>query len=151
MAKYSDGMTIRGRVKLELFDKDGNLKDVREILNTITEAGDAHVADQLSASPDENAMSHMAIGTGTPTSTALGNEVHRNALTSRNQGSGADDNDVIYVGDFGAGEGTGAITEAGIFNSNSGGTMLASASFPTINKGDNDTLTITWTITYGSS
>ena len=155
MEETKEKMRLRGRCHVQLFGPNGELKDEEVVMNTITQAGDAHVADQMSASPDESAMSHMAIGTGTtsPTTsdTTLENEVSRNALTSRNQGTGADDNDVIYVGDWAAGDGTGAITEAGIFNAASGGTMLCRAVFAAKNKGANDTLKITWTYTFGAS
>lgn len=146
-------LTRKGRVKIELFGSDGLLKERRQFDNVITEVGDAHVADQLSSSPGESAMSHMAIGTGSTAAatgdTTLDSEIDRNALTSRTQGAGAADNDVIYVGDWAAGDGTGAITEAGILNSSSGGTLLCRQVFSVINKGASDTLKITWTVSIG--
>jgi len=155
MSEFKEHMGLKGKCHIQLFDKDGNLKDEEIVMNVVTQAGDAHVADQLASSHDENEMSHMAIGTGTTAAsssdTALENELDRNALTSRTQGSGADDNDVIYVGDWAAGDGTGAITEAGIFNASSGGTMLCRSVFSAKNKGADDTLKITWTFTCGAS
>ena len=145
-----DKFQIKGRLELRLFGPDGKLKDYRDIRNTVTALGDAHVADQMSDDSEVN-MSHMAIGTGTPTATALQTELDRNAFTSKTQGAGADDNDVVYVGNWAAGDGTGAITEAGIFNAAAAGTMFVSASFAVINKGASDTLQITWTVTFGSS
>jgi len=53
---------------------------------------------------------------------------------------------VAYACTFGAGVGTGALTEAGIFDASSAGTMLCRTVFSVINKGAADTLTITWTI-----
>jgi hypothetical protein len=50
---------------------------------------------------------------------------------------------------YAAGTGTGAITEAGIFNASSSGTLLSHVVFSAINKGAADSLTITWTITVG--
>ena len=93
------------------------------------------------------AMSHMAIGTGSTAAaagnTALGSESARTGLTSTTV-SGAD---IVYVDTFAAGTGTGAITEAGIFNASSGGTMLCRTVFSVVNKGANDAMTITWTVT----
>lgn len=153
--KIKESVAHKGTLRIRLFGKDGNLKDERIIKNLMMNVGEAHIADQLASAPDESAMSHMAIGTGTtdPTSanTALAFELDRNALTSRTQGAGAADNDVIYVGDWAAADGTGAIAEAGIFNSSAAGIMLARATFAVINKGASDTLAITWTITIGSS
>ena len=145
-----EGCSIKDNVELKLFDKYGNLKDTRTIHNTITALGDAHVADQMSDQGD-TAMSHMAVGTGSPGATALGTELDRNALDSTTQGTGGDDNDVIYVCTWAAGDGTGALTEAGIFNDPSAGTMLCSASFSAINKGASDSLVITWTLTFGAT
>ncbi len=59
------------------------------------------------------------------------------------------DNDAVvtYVCAFSAGEGTGALTEAGIFNASSSGTMLCRTEFNVVNKGASDSMTITWTVT----
>ena len=54
---------------------------------------------------------------------------------------------MAYVASFGAGTGTGAITEAGLLNASSSGTLLCRTVFSVINKGANDTLGITWTVT----
>ena len=59
----------------------------------------------------------------------------------------ASSNTVIYSAGFGLGVGTGAITEAGIFNAASSGTMLCRTVFSVINKGILDSMVITWTIT----
>jgi hypothetical protein len=54
---------------------------------------------------------------------------------------------VTYVATFPAGTGTGAVTEAGIFNASSSGTMLCRTVFPVVNKQSGDSMTITWTVT----
>ena len=46
-----------------------------------------------------------------------------------------------------AGTGTGAITEAGILNASSSGTLLCRTVFSVVNKGSADAMTITWTVT----
>jgi len=142
-----------GNLKVALRNEFGVLKQLREIDNVFTDAGDAHVADQMASTPGESAMSHMEIGTVTTTLTAgdttLGGALDRNALTSFTQGAGGDDNKVVYVGDWAAGDGTGAVTEAGIFNSSTAGSMLCASTFSVINKGAADTLQISWTVTFG--
>lgn len=144
---------MNGWLRVELRDEFGNLKDIQEGPNVFTTVGKEHVADQLASSSDEDPMSHMAVGSGTTAAaagnTALVHEVDRNALTSRTQGAGGDANDVIYIGDWGAGDATAPLTEAGIFNSSSVGTMLVRQTFAEINKGASDTLSITWTVTVG--
>ena len=139
-----DKVQIKGKFHLQLFDKDGKLKDERLLENTVPANGLAHIADQLAAKA-QAAMGWMAIGTGTPSATLLGAELDRNALTSKTSST----NVVTYVGDWAAGDGTGALIEAGIFNVVTANTitMLCSASFPVVNKGAADTLAITWTLT----
>jgi hypothetical protein len=93
------------------------------------------------------AMSHMAIGSGTndPAAgdTTLQSELGRVALFSTTVTS----NSVEYQATFPAGTGTGAVTEAGILNASSGGTMLCRTEFAVINKAAGDSMTITWTVT----
>ena len=97
--------------------------------------------------PDD--MSHMAIGTGTTAAaagdTALGTQSAIVALTSTTVST----NTVQYVASFPAGTpaSAAAITEAGLFNAASSGTMLARVVFDEVNKGTADSLTITWTVT----
>lgn len=151
----TESTPLKGHVRIELLDENGAVKEVQEFDNTFTTAGDVHVADRLAASPAQNAMGWMSVGTGTAAfskgSTTLNTELDRNALDGGYPvtGSGGDANDVIYKASWAAGDGTGAITEAGIFNAASNGTMLAASTFSVINKGASDTLTITWTVTCG--
>ena len=123
------------------------------IHNTITELLDAHVADQMSDSADAG-IGFMAVGTGTgqtSASTGLAIALDINALTSTTQQGAGDDNDVLYVGDWAAADGTGAITEDGIFLLSNNTTLMTYADFAVVNKGAADTLQINWTITYGAS
>ncbi len=151
--KMKTHMGIIGKMHLKLFDKDGNLKEERFHTNTVTELGDAHVADQM-ADSGEAALGFMAVGTGsgqTSASTGLAVQLDINALTSTTQGAAAADNDVVYVGDWAAGDGTGAITEAGIFLASNNTSLNYYADFAVINKLAADTLQITWTVTFGAS
>lgn len=144
-----DSVIGKGRVSFILTREDGNI-EAWEVDNLVVTTGRNHIADQL-ASISDAAMSHMAIGEGTTTAivadTALESEVSRKALTSKAQGTGTDANKIIYVADWAAGEGTGAITEAGMFNSASAGTMLTRTTFAVKNKDAGDSLSIQWTLT----
>lgn len=112
--------------------------------NTVTSAGLNGIMDQLLASPTLGKATHMGVGTGTPSATALGTEIGtRDAFDSKTR-SGAV---VTHVSTFAAGNATGAITESGIFDASTAGNMWMSASFAAINKGANDSLVITWTLT----
>jgi hypothetical protein len=141
---FSEGLYFDVNMYLVLKDETGKIKDERFVHNTVTTAGRNGVADQILAAPTLVKMGWMAIGTGTPSGTALGSELDRNAFTSKTRLS----NVVTVVGDWAAGDGTGAITEAGTFDQSSlGGNMWMSASFSVINKAAADTLSITWTLT----
>lgn len=133
---------LAGYVTLVLRGPDGKVKQ-QETANTVSSAGKNGLADQALLSPTLNKPTHMAVGTGTPSATALGTELDRNALTSKTRST----NVVTMVGDWAAGDGTGAITEAGVFDAASTGNMWLSASFSVISKGALDTLGITWTLT----
>lgn len=131
-------------LRIELRDSiTGALKARRLVYNTVTQAGKNAIVDQLLASPTLGKPTHMAIGTGTPGASALGTELDRNALTSKSRST----NVLTMQGDWPAGDGTGAITEAGIFDASSGGNMLQSTSFSVINKGALDVLSHVWTLT----
>ena len=144
---------IKGLCHLKLWSPDGVLKEERIIHNTVTELMDAQVADQMSDGAGA-AIGFMAVGTGsgqTSASVGLATSLDRNALTSTTQGGGGDDNDSIYIGDWAAGDGTGAITEAGVLLGDNNTSLMLYADFGVVNKGAADTLQITWTATYGAS
>lgn len=134
-------------MRIELFDHAGNLKEVRNVHNTVTTAGKNGLMDQVLASPSLTKPGWMELGTGSPAATLLGSYISgsRVALTSKTR----TDNVVTMVGDWGAGVGTGAITEAGVFDVVTQNTvnMWMSASFAVVNKGASDSLKITWTLT----
>jgi len=144
-------ITASMNVRIVLRDTSGEVKEERRAHNLITDVGCAHIADRLASSHDETEMSHMAVGTGssgpTPGDTTLGSELDRNALDSRTQSTGADDHEIVYVATWPTGDATGSLTEAGIFNAASGGVLLARVVFSVIEKGADEALEITWTMT----
>jgi hypothetical protein len=140
--KLNDNVEVTTHIVLR--GPDGEIKDERWLHNTVTTAGKNGAADQTLAAPSLNKPTHIAIGTGTPSGTALGSELDRNALTSKTRNT----NVVTMVGDWAAGDGTGAITEEGIFDTGAGGNMWCSQSFSVVNKGAGDTLQITHTLTF---
>jgi len=142
----NDETRALGKLTIEVKDKDGNLKQKQEVKNLVVDTGLDYIASRMKDAT-ATAMSHMAIGTGSTAAaagnTALGSEAARQALTSTTVTSNA----VAYVASFAAGTGTGAITEAGILNAASGGTLLCRTVFSVVNKGASDSMTITWTVT----
>lgn len=149
---FHDKMGIRGECHIVLTHPDGTT-DERLLQNTVTELMDKQVADQMSDGAGA-AIGYIAVGTGTgqtSASTGLAAAEDINSLTTTTQGLSGDDNDSIYVGDWAAGDGTAAITEAGVFLENNNTTMMLYSSFSVINKGASDTLQLTWTASYGAS
>lgn len=147
----NEALKLRGNLAMVLRDKDGNVKETREEKNLIVSAGLNFICDRMEGT-SEAVMSHMAVGSGT-TAAAAGNTDLESILGSREalDSTTVTDNTITYVSSFEAGEGTGAITEAGIFNASTAGTMLCRTVFSVVNKAADDTLQITWTITLSAS
>jgi hypothetical protein len=142
---FQDALKVTGDVAIKLYNRDGSLKDEREIKNLVVTVGKQFIASRMVNTT--TAMSHMAIGSGAvaaaAANTTLGTELGRVAL-SGNSATGAV---VTYTASFPAGTGTGAVTEAGVFNAVSAGTMLCRTVFAVVNKGADDAMSITWQIT----
>lgn len=138
----NENFKVTGQVTIQ---KNGEV--VRDIPNTIVTAGKNGIASLITGAG--SVMTHMAVGTGT-TSVAAGDttlvtEGDRNALSV--SGGAPSTNTIVYTSIWNAGDGTGALTEAGLFSASTGGTMLARTVFSAVNKGSSDVLTITWTVT----
>lgn len=143
---FTEELKVTGRLVVELFNPDGSLKESHEFDNLVVTTGKNFIASRMVGTAAA-IMSHMAIGTDSTApaagNTALGAEVARVAL-----GSGTSSGAVAtYTATFPAGTGTAALTEAGIFNDPSAGTMLCRTTFAVVNKGASDAMTITWTVT----
>lgn len=142
-------LSPKGELKIVLRDKDGNIKDERLVKNVVTTAGKTYIAARMTDTSQPTDMSHMAIGTGSTAAvvgdTTLETETARVALTG-SEGSPST-NTIVYTATFGAGTGTGALREAGVLNAGSSGTLLCRTVYDVVNKGADDSITITWTIT----
>ena len=136
---------VTGDVQIKLVGPDGQIKHEQTIKNLVVTTGKQFIASRMTGTT--TAMSHMAVGSGTTAAaagdTALGTELGRVALTSATTTGAV----TTYVASFPAGTGTGAVTEAGVFNAASAGTMLCRTVFAVVNKGVDDGMTITWAIT----
>jgi hypothetical protein len=141
-----DSSKVTGMVNVVIRDDSGKIKQEFTVPNLVVDTGLDFIASRMKDT-SEAAMSHMAVGTGNTAAnaadTALGTQLARAALTS----STVTDNSIAYVATFAAGTGTGALTEAGLFNDPTAGTMLCRTVFAVINKGAADSMTVTWTVT----
>jgi hypothetical protein len=147
----NDDLKLRGDVAIVLKDKDGKVKESREINNLVVSAGLTYICSRM-ADASAGVMSHMALGSGT-TAAAAGDTDLESILGSREalDSTTASSNTITYISSFESGEGTGAVTEAGIFNAATSGTMLCHVIFPVVNKQADDTMSVTWTITLTAS
>jgi hypothetical protein len=142
----NETLSAKGSLKIEVFNPDGSLKEEVNVDNLVVTVGKNFIASRI-VGVASSVMSHMAVGTGAVApvvgNTTLGAESARVALTSGTS-SGAI---ATFVATFPAGTATAALTEAGIFNAASAGTMLCRTVFAVVNKGASDAMTITWTVT----
>lgn len=146
--KLDSNLAMKGRLTIAINDEI-----VRDIDNLVVNTGKNYVANRMQSdvSGGSPLMSHMAIGAGVSaagaTDSALGDQKARVALNANSPTlSGAT---VTYVATFGTNtpSSAAAITEAGIFNDSSTGTMLCRTVFDVVNKQSSDSMTITWSVT----
>ena len=139
-----DDLKLTGALKISLNDEI-----VHQCDNLVVTAGKNWVAGRFKDGSIPAEMSHMAIGSADTApaagNTALATELNRIALTT--DGGTVSNNTVQYDASWTSAAAAYAIKEAGIFNAASGGTMLARTTFAVINKGTDDTVSISWTIT----
>lgn len=132
----------------------GSFAGMKVIGNGVTNAGFALVAGRINGSGAPAAATYLAVGTGTTafaaTQTALVTETATSGL-SRAAGTVSlvtttQTNDTAQVTNDFSVTGSVAVTEAGLFNASSTGTMLARQTFSAINVASGDTLTITYKV-----
>ena len=137
---FQDDMKMTGRLIISINDNV-----VQEVDNLVVTAGKEFVASRMIGT-SADVMDNMAIGSGSTAAaagdTALGSELDRQSATSSVSGAV-----VTFSATFGAGNGTGAVTEAALFNASSGGSMLCRTIFAVINKSASDQMTISWAVT----
>ena len=148
---YEDrNFKLVGNWNMVLTDQYGLVKTARSGRNVIVENGKEFLASFLNSAATAAStftMRYVAIGTDdtaeAASNTALGSE------SSRHTGTVTYTSGALYevVATFAAGSGTGAITEYGLFSSNTAGTMFSRDTEDVINKGALDTLTVTTKVT----
>jgi hypothetical protein len=146
---HIEEISPKGIVTLQVFDANGNLKQT-VVENLVVSTGRAYIASRMK---DATAavVSHMAVGTGAvaaaAANTTLGTEAARVAVSATTIVTTTVANDSIsYSATFPAGTGTAALTEAGLFNAASVGTLVARTVFGVVTKTVDDSLVITWKI-----
>jgi len=144
---FRERVTFRGHVSAFIEHDDGRT-EVIEQANVVTTPGRnryaALLTEESTAFPD-----YVAVGTGTTAAatsdTALETEVYRSQIVGRSNSTGVS----TYKAFFGKDEANGStLSEAGLFDLSTGGTMFCRALFASpIEKVNTMSVTITWTVT----
>lgn len=147
-----DSLPLRVNVNIYVHDaQSGELLDAISRHNLVVLAGRNLVRDLLYIAAT-NPLSHCAVGTGstaaTANDTALGAEVFRSAITQFIPLSGQLQVK-HYLSSTQANGNT--LTEAGLFNASSGGTMFARVTYAGIAKTSAISITYVWTTMISAS
>lgn len=169
--KFSNIIELGGTLAIAHFGPNGELIENRFYSNIVTTIGKQWIAARMRDASIPAQMSHMGVGGNATvgsnpakTTPAIGDQAlstggspvlselgTRATLTTTVSGAV-----VTYGATFNAGNATGSLVEAGIFNVSTGpvqgsGTinaaMLCKTSFDVVNKAANDSIAITWTVT----
>jgi len=143
----TDSIRLKGILKIEHY-RNGKKIDERIVENLIVNVGKAQVSG-LIGGVVTGVFSYIAVGTGTTapasTDTALGTEVARASSTNTRVTTNVTNDTLQLQATFNF-TSSYAITEAGIFNASTGGTMLARQTFGAINVANGDSIVITWKV-----
>lgn len=144
----SDTFKLVGSLTAELHKADGSYEVVHKH-NAILDVGFDFIADAIgNASARPAVMSYIAVGTNTTAvsvdQTALQTQLMAKAATYAHT---AGTKTFTFETTFNKDEATGALTEASVQNAETGGILIDRVVFPVINKGDDDTLKMTFTFT----
>jgi len=149
----SEVIRLRGSLRHLLMDLEG--KPIKEWIqeNTVVTVGRAFILGQLISLTQNTSqnINDIAVGSGTvaPTTgdSALGNEVKRLAISSTVT-AGLTNNPPSWQLQvvFATSDANTTIGEVGLFNSSSGGTMIARQTIASFVKATSNTYAISWTI-----
>ena len=140
--KDRDNFSARGELRIKIQRASGGIEKY-QVKNLMVQTGTDFVAARMIGNTPA-VVSHMAVGSGTNAAAAgdtslqsqLGSRVP--VIASRAAST------VTYTATFAAGVGTGSITEAGLFNAATGGTMTCRSVFGVKTKDPGDVMTIEW-------
>ncbi len=151
--QVSDFIQMRGSVEIALHNAfTDEVVARREIENSVVRIGRRWVLAKIqSNSPPAEEIDNMAVGTDTSapatSDLALGNETDRNVIgTFARENESASPPSWQAQASWATNEANTTLSEVGLFQSSSGGTMLARATFTTLDKRTSNTLTISYTI-----
>ena len=141
---------VKGRVKATI-TRDGQVVQTIETDNLVVTAGKQHLAGLFCGLSGYNPWKYIAVGTGTTapqaSDTALEEEITGGGLARAEGTCSRSDQTAVIAATWNVTSSYG-VTECGLFNASSGGTMYCRATFAIINVQNGDTLTMIWNITF---
>lgn len=151
--ELGDFIQLRGSIRMQLRDHDGNVIMEREERNLLVTAGRRFAIEQLASSLliTSRSISYAAVGTSTTapatSDTALGNESSRIAINSFDTTNlTANPPSWAAYASWATNQANTTLGEVALLNSSSAGTMLNRATFATINKTTSNTLSLTYNV-----
>lgn len=153
MNKLNEQIKLNGCVNIKLIGPDGVVKQEHTDHNLVVTVGKNYLAAWLAAASQAGEfMTFIGLGTDTsgPVSgdTALGAEFSGGGYSRVDGTLSSASNVWTNTATFSPGNGTGAITEAGLFTASTSGTMFARQVFSVYNKAAGDTLIVVWNVTF---
>jgi hypothetical protein len=145
----SEATKLSGELTIKLTKGDGST-EVQKVKNLVVDAGLSYIAARINGD-SANPVSNMGIGTGTGAATAGDTALQAQVANIALESASRAQNVITFSATFGAGTGTGAITEAGLFVGNPATAMLCRTVFPVVNKQAEDSLAIDWEVTIAAS
>lgn len=150
----TDHMKGTGIFHIVVRDKNGRIKEGRIVKNLITTVGKALIAGRINGSGAPAAATYLAVGTGTTAAnasdTTLGTEITDSGLARVNATvslvTTTTTNDTAQLLTTFTVTGTKAVTEAGILNASSSGTLLSRQVFSAVNVVNGDSLQLTYKV-----
>ncbi len=152
--QFNESKGLKGFISIEVRGKDGKIKDQREVQNLIVSAGKAGAASRINGAGSEAAFTYLAVGTGATAAaagdTALQTEITDSGLARASatctRVTTSVTNDTAQLAYTWSVSGTKAVTECGILNAASTGTLLGRQVFTAVNVQSGDSLAVTYKI-----
>jgi len=152
--KKQDNFVHKGWFDIAIRTSQGHIREGRVVHNLVTTTGKAGAASRLNGSGAEAAFTYLAVGTGTTAAaigdTTLQTEIATSGLSRVNATASrvttTTTNDTAQLANTFTVTGTAAVTEAGILNAASVGTLLCRQVFSAVNVLSGDTFILTYKV-----
>ena len=152
--KKQDPIKLRGLISIEVKDDKGELKEKKEVKNTICNLGIKAIIGLAGNIDSQTAFTYLAVGVGTSaaaaTDTTLETEItdsglERASVTPTSETTTVTD-DTLQLTKTWTATGSKAVTEVGILNAASAGVLLGHQVFSAVNVVSSDTIAVTYQV-----